>query len=185
MLLSEKCHLIWSNDDLDYERDWKADLEEDYPELTDDEREQLMYELNNDYLDDERANLNVSLGRPIIVIGDLGLWYGRRIGYKDIPSGNIRDCLYAGRDDDYVTWYVDELGDLRCRACHHDGTNYYTYRVFKYGTTYDQMENLKYKLYQGTATRKDITRYTERLGDAIANVYGFKIRKKPTRKAVS
>ncbi len=185
MKLNDKQHLIWTNDDLDYERDWKDEMEEYYPDLDDDEREELMYELNNDYLDDERANMNVCLGMPIIVIGDLGLWYGRRQGYKEIPSGNISDCLYAGRDDVYVTWYIDELGDLRCRASHHDGTNFYTYRVFKHGTTDDQMENLKCKLYEGRATRKDITRYTERLGDAIAKVYGFSIRKKACRKKVA
>ena len=121
MKINDKCHLIWSNYDLDYERDWKDWMEEDYPDMTDDEREHLMYELNNYYLDDERANLNIRLGMPIIVIGDLGLWYGRRQGYKEINSGNVRDCLYS--DTDYSTWYVDELGDLRCEAIHHDGTN--------------------------------------------------------------
>ena len=69
-----------------------------------------MYEINNDYLGDERMNLNIQLDRPILVIGDLGLWNGRRSGYKEIESGNIRDCLYA--DTDYSTWYVDRLGDL-------------------------------------------------------------------------
>ena len=82
----------------------------------------LMYEINGDYLDDERANLTVQLSQPILVVGDLGLWNGRRMGYKEIPSGNIRDCLYS--DTDYSTWYVDRLGDLRCDAIHHDGTNF-------------------------------------------------------------
>ena len=30
-----------------------------------------MYEINGDYLDDERANLNVQLSQPILVVGDL------------------------------------------------------------------------------------------------------------------
>lgn len=124
--------------------------------------------------------VNVRLGMPIIVIGDLGFWHGRRQGYKEIQSGNVADCLNS--DTDYSTWYVDELGDLRCDAVHHDGTNLYTHRAFKAGTTDDQMENLKWKLYKGIATRKDITRYTERLGDAIANIYGFSIRKKQRKK---
>lgn len=33
------------------------------------------------------------VSQPILVIADLGLWNGRRMGYKEIPSGNIRDCL--------------------------------------------------------------------------------------------
>jgi len=165
-------HVIWSNYDLDY-NDWKADLEENYPDLSEDERVALMYEINNDYLDDERANLNVQLSQPILVIGDLGLWYGRRMGYKEIDSGNIRDCLYS--DTDYCTWFVDKLGDLRCDAIHHDGTNHYLYRAYKDGVRESQIELLKEKLYRGTATRADITRVTRRLGDDIAKVYGFSI----------
>ena len=164
-------HIIWS-DDLDYD-DWKEDLEEQYPELSDDERFEMMYEINNGYLDDERCNLNIQLSRPILVVGDLGLWNGRRMGYKEIESGNIRDCLYS--DTDYSTWYVDKKGDFRCDAIHHDGTNHYLYRTYKDGVSETQIDNLKEKLYCGTATRKDITRIPRRLGDEIANVYGFPI----------
>lgn len=171
--MSNNRHIIWSND-LDYE-DWRADLEEQYPELTEDQRRELMYELNGDYLEDERANLNIQIGQPILVIGDLCLWFGRRMGYKEIDSGNIRDCLYSGRDDIYSTWYVDRLGDLRCDAVHHDGTNHYLYRIWKDGVPESQMDLLKEKLYRGIATRADITRVTRRLGDEIAKVYGFSI----------
>ena len=41
-------HIIWSND-IDYD-DWREDLEEQYPDLTEAERMELMYELNSDYL---------------------------------------------------------------------------------------------------------------------------------------
>ena len=172
--MSDGKHIIWSNYDLDYE-DWRDDLEAEYPDLTEDERIALMYEINGDYLDDERANLNVQLSRPILVIGDLGLWYGRRMGYKEIDSGNIRDCLYSGRDDMYSTWYVDRLGNLCCDAIHHDGINHYLYRAYKDGVSKSQIDLLKEKLYRGIATRADITRITRRLGDDIAKVYGFSI----------
>ena len=168
----EDRHVIWSNYDLDYE-DWRDDLEAEYPELTEDQRIALMYEINGDYLDDERVNLNIQLSQPILVIGDLGLWYGRRSGYKEIESGNIRDCLYA--DTDYSTWYVDRLGDLRCDAIHHDGTDHYLYRAYKDGVRESQIDLLKDKLYRGIATRADVTRITRRLGDDIARVYGFSI----------
>lgn len=172
--MSDDKHIIWSDYDLDYE-DWRDDLEAEYPDLSEDERIALMYEINGDYLDDERANLNVQLPRPILVIGDLGLWYGRRMGYKEIDSGNIRDCLYTERDIDSARWYVDKLGDLRCDAFHHDGTNHYLYRTYKDGVRESQIDLLKEKLYRGIATRADITRITRRLGDDIANVYGFSI----------
>ena len=43
-----------------------------------------------------------------------------------------------------------------------------------------QKENLKAKLYMDTATRADITRVTQRLGDEIAKVYGWDIPKSKT-----
>ena len=168
----EDRHIIWSNYDLDYE-DWRDDLEAEYPDMSEQERISLMYEINDSYLDDERMNLNVQLPQPILMIADIGRWDGRYTGYGEIKSGNIRDCLYSSLD--YATWYVDRLGDLRCDAVHHDGTNYYLYRAYKTGVRESQIELLKEKLYEGKATRADITRITRRLGDDVAKVYGFSI----------
>ena len=175
--MTDDRHIIWSNYDLNYD-DWKYDLEEEYPDLTEEERMKLMHEINDDYLSDERINLDIQLEQPILVIADLGLWNGRRSAYKEIMSGNIRDCLYSSCD--YNTWYVDKLGDLRCDAVHHDGTNHYLYRTYKDGVSDEAKENLKHKLYRGTATRKDITRATRRLGDEISKVYGLEL-SKPAR----
>lgn len=173
-------HIIWSNRSLDVD-DWREDYKE-FLEVNERTTTRMMnrrsmsgVETNDDYLSDERANLNVQLSQPIIVIGDIGRWNGRVMGYKDIPSGNIRDCLYA--DTDYTEWYVDRYGDLRADATHHDGTNHYLYRVFKDGVSETQMENLRDKIYHGKATRADITRLTRRLGNEIAAVYGFDIPK--------
>ncbi len=172
-------HIIWSDMNLDID-DWRDNLKENYPDYSDDELYRVMYETNADYLHDERLNLNIQLSQPIIVIADLGLWNGRKSGYKMIDSGNIKDCLYS--DTDYTEWYVNKYGDLRADAAHHDGTNHYLYRVFKDTATESQIENLKYKLYEGKATRADITRITRRLGDEIAAVYGFNIPKQRTSK---
>lgn len=177
--MADSRHLIWSND-LDYD-DWKDYLESEYPDLTEEERMTKMYEINSDYLSDERENLDIQLAEPILLVGDLGLWNGRRQAYKEIASGNIKDCLYS--DCDYVTWFVDKLGDLRCDAVHHDGTNHYLYRVYKDGVSESARENLKFKLYRGIATRKDITRITRRLGDDIAKAYGFEIPKQKNTRA--
>ena len=77
-------HVIWTNYHLNYD-DWADDLETEYPELPEDERYYKMLDLNDSYLDDERANLNIQLSQPILVIADLGLWNGRRTGYKETP----------------------------------------------------------------------------------------------------
>ena len=163
-------HVIWTNYHLNYD-DWANDLETEYPELLKDERYYKMLDLNDTYLDDERTNLNIPLSQPILVIADLGLWNGRRSCCKEIQSGNIRDCLYGGHD--FVTWYVDIKGDLRCEDIHHDGTNHYLYRVFKSGTTEAQRTQLKDKINNSTVTRRDIDRHTRRLGDEIGRVYGW------------
>ena len=39
-------HIIWSDIHLDFE-DWRADLEEQYPDLSEDELIQKMYEINS------------------------------------------------------------------------------------------------------------------------------------------
>lgn len=170
-------NIIWSNEDLDLE-DWRESLEELYPGFSDDELYRKMLTSNAENLYDERANLNIQLSQPILVIADLGLWNGRHMGYKEIPSGNIRDCLYS--EYEYTTWYVDQNGDFRCDDIHHDGTNHYLYRVYKDNATEAQKDRLKEKLYEGTATRSDITRITRRLGDEIGKVYGWTF---PTRQA--
>ena len=115
---------------------------------------------------------NIQLSRPILLIADIGRWDGRYPGYAEIKSGNIRDCLYSEMDDS--TWYVDRLGDLRCDAVHHDGTNHYLYRAYKENASEAQIDRLKEKLYSGTATRSDVTCVTKRLGDEIGRVYGWR-----------
>ena len=101
-------HIIWSNINLDID-DWRDDILEEHPDYSEDECYRVMVELNDMYLDDERLNLNKVVG-PILVIADLGRWNGRFSGYKEIPSGNIADCLYC--ECDYMEWYVED-GDMR------------------------------------------------------------------------
>ena len=177
-------HIVWSDQNLNIE-DWREGYKE-YLEANDlgldpnDENAiyEWMVETNGEYLSDERMNLNIQLSQPIIVIGDLGRWNGRVMGYKMIDSGNIKDCLYS--DTDFTEWYVDKYGDLRADAIHHDGTNHYLYRVFKDGVTESQIERLQDKIYMGKATRADITRITKRLGDEIGRVYGWNFPKNRT-----
>lgn len=175
-------HIIWGDIHLNFE-DWKDDLQEQYPDLSEDELMEKMHEINAEYLGDERMNLDVQLSQPILVIADIGRWNGRFSGYKEIQSGNIKDCLYT--EMDMCEWYVDKYGDLRADAVHHDGTNYYLYRVYKDNATDSQIENLKAKIYEGKATRADITRVTRRLGDDIAAVYGFSIPRQKQSKEIA
>ena len=164
--------VLWSNLNLDYEEGIEF-ARENYPDEPEDRLMQRYIEENDEMLETERLNLDIQYNQPIIIIGDLGLWNGRAHGYKDIPSGNIKDCLYS--DTDMTEWFLDEKGDLRAEAAHHDGTNYYLYRVFKDNVTEEQIEDFKDKIYHGTLTEKDIDKYTHRLGDDIAGVYGIEL----------
>lgn len=168
--MDTKNHVIWSNRNLDLD-DWRDDLLEDHPESSEDELYALMCETNDQYLDDERTNLDIQMPGAILMIADIGRWNGRFPGYQEIRSGNIKDCLHASTD--CATFYVDKLGDLRCDAVHHDGTNHYLYRTYKRGVSDAQIERLQEKILDGTVTRRDITRITTRLGDAIGKVYGW------------
>ena len=176
--MTETDHVIWTNNYLDYE-DCREYLEEEYPELSEDERYRIMIEDNAEHLDDERMNLDITLGEPIIVIADLGLWFGRRMGYKEIQSGNIKDCLYS--EYDYTTWYVDNDGEFRCEDIHHDGINNYLYRVWKKSADDLDREVLTDKIYRGVATPEDIDRYTDKLGEAIGKVYGWEFDRKDAK----
>lgn len=173
----EERHIIWSNVDLDYERYWKADMETEYPDMTEDERIEMMYELNADYLNDERMNLDIQLNTPILVLGDLGLWNGRFQGYKMIESGNIKDCLYS--QGDKSEWYVDDKGDLHCDDFHQDGANHYLYRAVKGDITEGQLEALLNDIYMGKDCTAEIAWFTERIGDEIGRVYGWDFGNEP------
>lgn len=164
-------HIIWSNIGIDV-KNWSDFLQEEYPEVTDpDKQYELCCALNDDYLDDERANLSVLLPHAIICIADLGLWNGRCMGYKMIESGNIADCLWDP-ECDYCTWYVDRYNDLCFSGAHHDGRNNYLYRELR-DLSDKQMENFLEKLHTGKLTRRGINRYTTSVGIHVNKVYGW------------
>ena len=67
---------------------------------------QFMYEDNNLKLDDERQNLNIPTRNPIVVIAELGLWNGRRVGYSVLDKQNVSAILCTSRGD-FTTFFAD------------------------------------------------------------------------------
>ena len=163
-------HVIWSNRDMNLD-DWREDILDDEPTLSESELYERMIELNDEYLGDERMNLDVQVGGDILAVADLGRWDGRVIGYKLIESGNIKDCLYTNCE--YCEWYVDRDGEFRCDESHHDGTNHIYYRKFREGVSEEQKEDLLADIYDHKAKQEDIDRLTDKLGEAIGKVYGW------------
>ena len=160
--------IIWQNLDVDAD-DYKDFLEEYYPEVTDeDEKQRLVWELNETYLEDEIMNLDIQLENPIIVIADLGLWYGRRSGYRVIDSGNINE-IFSEFNCEYQKWYADAY-NVRFTGYHHDGANHYVYRMIK---NVDKLDLVLNKIYNGTLTKQDMSRYTKSIRPEVAAVYGW------------
>lgn len=178
----DKKYIIWTSDPWEYDTDERreeiiqflkemAEIEEPTEADID---EEYMYNLNLQF-EAERHNLNIALPEEIIAIANLGLWSGRHVGCKETHNTNIADCLECL--EDYDTFYVDDLGDFRHESIHHDGRNYILYRQWREGLSDTQKENFIEKVLYGKVTRRDINRYTIRLGDKIAKVYGWKVRK--------
>ena len=171
-----KKHIIWSNIDLNIE-DWRDgykeylemnDMEDEDPDDEDAIRE-WAYDLNNEYIYDERINLNKKVDGRILVIGDIGRWNGRVSGYKIIDSGKISDILYT--ECDYVEWYGDGH-NIRSVEHHHDGTNHCLYRVIREDRNID---NLLDAIYNGEEiTSSKLNYYTKSLYKDVANVYGWR-----------
>lgn len=166
--MSKEKFVVWSNLDLDLD-DWRADLEDEYPGLIDDELIEKMTEINDSYIDDERANLDIVTGTEIIAIADIGRWDGRYMGYSEIKSGKISDCLYSPHD--YSEWYVDADKEFRCTDVHHDGRNHILYRKYKETATEEEIEHLKDLIYDGKVTQKDIDAVTEPLGETVIVIF--------------
>lgn len=121
-----------------------------------------------DYFQDELANLRVETENRIICIADMGLWDGRRTGYK-LCNRLLSECLTVGNYD-YNHLYFDGY-NVRKTSKHHDGTNYYLFREVKPGVDIDKLCN---KLYNNeTISKEMLNRYTRSLRRYVKKVYGW------------
>ena len=159
-------HTIWSNDNIDI-KDWEDFLEEEYPEVTDDyEKFRICSEMNDEYLEDEKMNLNKELGNQIVIIGEIERWDGRRHGYLFAGSTNLNG-IFKHTCGDYCSWFVED-DELKCIDAHHDGTNIYTYRLLKKDVTDDDFEDLAYD-----GLDNAVEKYTEPMGHYVKEIYGW------------
>lgn len=130
---------------------------------------------------DEQTNLDVELDGGdycIICIADLGLWYGRRPGYKMLPGNKVNQVLSQAEGDYYKVVYDSETDDVKATDIHHDGTNHYTFREVRKNK---DISTLKTLIYNGKATQADIDKFTKPLGKYVRKVYGWKKDKKVTK----
>jgi hypothetical protein len=161
--------VIWTNDDYD---EWERCMLIDYPDEASREEEgiEINYERYHEdcdqYLDDERANLDVEVDGWIVAFGVLGLWDGKH--NAACTFGNkVKNILKS--ECDYLDWYCDRY-NVRCRASHHDGTNYYLYRVAK---DREQAKRLVDAIAYEGMTEEEFRKATRSLRPYVAKVYGW------------
>lgn len=169
--------IIWSNLNLDI-NDWKDEYKEcvECNELDRDPNDEeaiydWMIETNNGYLGDEKMNLNHKVDGRILVIADIGQWNGRFLGYV-IRSNNMNEIFNInGRGFDYAEFYGDGY-NIRGVEHHHDGTNYYLYRIIREDRNIDNLLNA---IYNGeTISKSKLNYYTKSLYKDVAAVYGWR-----------
>jgi hypothetical protein len=128
-----------------------------------------MYEDIDMWFEDEQSNLYRKLDGRILAIASMGLWNGRRSGYK-ILGNNLNEVLTCGIGCDEKEIYCDAYNVL-AKGYHHDGSNYVEFREIREDRN---IENLLNKLYNNEkVTRKEINYYTMSLRPYVKQVYGI------------
>lgn len=137
-------------------------------EITDEKVQDFVYsQIDSDY-DDERINLNRELDGRVLCIANLGLWNGRRSGYK-ILGTNLKDVLYNIACDE-VKIYADQY-NIKAEGYHHDGSHYVEYREIREDRN---IQNLLDKLYMGEpVSRSEVNYYTKSLRPYLEEIYGI------------
>lgn len=140
---------------------------------------EFLYEENAIWHNDERMNLNITTANPILVIADLGLWDGRKTGYKVQRSQNVGDILLTHQGD-CVTYYAD-CYNVYCDDTHHDGANHYIFREL-IGPA-EKCWPLLNAIYSGNDYSALMRRYSRSILPYVAKVYGWPVAR-GMRKAV-
>ena len=121
-------------------------------------------------LSDEKLNLNVSIEGPIIAIANLGLWSGRRQGYK-ILQHNVKSIfdIYS----DYNIWFSDGK-NVRSNQTHHDGLNRILFRELRGDRDTEAIERFLHEVKSGyEISPQKLAAYTRSIHPYVAKVYGW------------
>ena len=164
-------NIIWSNLEIRLEdwQDYIEEVESNLGEKLDEyEKMQKITNLLYEYFQDEVTNLNIKTDNNIIAIASLGLWNGRKKGYK-ILSSNVNSIL-SGFDCDYIEIYADRY-NIKFKGYHHDGQNYIEFREIKNNVNIDNLLN---DIYEGKPiSRQKLNYYTKSIRHYVADAYGW------------
>lgn len=150
-------HIIWTT--FMTPDDYKDFLEKHYPDATEEQKREIVYDKVQQWFDDEFANMNQKLYGRILVLADLGLRNGRGKSYQilegEFSTVNLNSVFSV------VCGYGQEFysngANLCCDDYHHDGVNHYEFRLIQGDKDIEVLLN---KFLDGQATKEDINRYT-------------------------
>lgn len=148
------------------EKNAKERLEEFEDTTTD--VDSAVYEDIDMWFDDERLNLHKILDGRILAIASMGLWDGRKSGYK-ILGNNLNEILTCEIGCDEKELYYNSY-NVYAEGYHHDGRNYVEFREIREDRN---IEKLLDKIYLGQeVTRREINYYTKSLRPYIKEIFG-------------
>lgn len=136
----------------------------------------LIYDSNLDIEDFEISMQRLAalvLATQIVAITDLGLWNGRRNGYR--ACGNRLDAIvkfHVRSSEGYRVFYDDETDEVEAEDIHHDGANRYRFRSLRKGHGIDEVEDAV--LVEGTPDEAKVENCTSSLGMVFRRIFGFK-----------
>ena len=143
---------------------------EEFEDLTEEQKYEYAAEDMRIWMDDEIVNLDKIVPGIPVYIADLGLWYGRRHGYRTESATNtIGEMLQKiSYNHDEFEWYCSD-GDLKVAGYHHDGTNYFTLRYIPAAEKQEIIE----KIMDGEISLEEMLKHTKSLEPLINEVYGW------------
>ena len=154
----------------DFEKHARENLEYyGVEDITEDKIQQEVYEDIDLFFRDEIENLDKKLDGRVIAIADLGLWDGRRQGYK-ILGNNLNEVVSSTMGCDEKEVYCDAW-NVRAVGYHHDGRNYVLYRELREDRNID---NFLEKIYNNeTISSSTLNYYTKSLRPYVQKIYGI------------
>ena len=172
-----KYNVIWKsygmldlNEIEDYEKYARENLEaNEVEDITGSDIQQEVYDNIDMFFEDELRNLSKKLPNNIIAIADMGLWYGRRQGYK-ILGNNLNEVVSSTIGCDKKEVYCDAY-NVRATGYHHDGRNHVLFRELREDRNIDNFLN---KIYSNeTIPSSTLNYYTKSLRPYVKAIYGF------------
>ena len=167
-----KSYGMYSLKELEAERqDAKEFLSENYPEIEQTEEAITDEILNNidRWYDDETDNLHKPLEGRILAIASMGLWNGRRTGYK-ILGTSLLEVLTCPIGCDEKEVYFDGY-NIHAEGYHHDGRNFVEFREIREDKNIDKLLD---KIYMNKPiSRSELNYYTKPLGKYVKQIYGW------------